>query len=171
MSKSIPVRFLRETTLLLDVPQSEFLDTPKCDDPLDHSSRLNFFKLLRSKTRAQPKTPPVNPKQKQIRQFHTAAWLSFRNPPNKPVALLLAYQDSKGEFALVVDERTPDSSPTMMLSGDTQIEFYGELQYVRAIATGLKKEHQFYIEDVHVQRIRPKKPNTDKEDYWLVSSE
>lgn len=170
MNKSIPARFLRDSTQLLEVPQSEFLDKPQCKNPLDQKSRLDFFKLLRGKSKDTPAQPKVNPKQKQTRQFNTAVWLSFKNPPEKPVALLLQYKDSKGEFAVVVDESVPDSSTTMMLSGDTYLEFYGELEYLRAIATGLKQEHLFFVEDVHVQRIRSKNANKDTTNYWLVSS-
>ncbi|GLQ31110.1 hypothetical protein [Litoribrevibacter albus] len=170
MNNSIPSRFLRDITLLLNVPRSEFLDVPECKDPFDQKSRLDFFKLLRGKTKSEPQ-PKVNPKQKHIRQFNTAVWLSFKNPPDKPVALLLQYKDSKGEFSIIVDESTPDSSTTMMLSGDTNLEFYGELEYLKAIATGLKKDHLFFVEEIHVQRIRSKGEKKDNTNYWLVSNE
>ncbi|MFC3150399.1 hypothetical protein ACFOEK_05125 [Litoribrevibacter euphylliae] len=171
MNKSIPTRFLRDSTKLLEVPLSEFLDRPKCENPLDQKSRLDFFKLLRGKSKEAPTQPKVNPNLKQAHQFNTAVWLSFKNPPEKPVALLLQYKDSKGEFAIVVDESVPDSSTTMMLSGDTYLEFYGELEYLKAIATGLKREHLFFVEDVHVQRIRTKEEQKDKTNYWLVSND
>ena len=170
MSKTLPARFLKSATLLQEVPKSEFLDAPICEEPLNPKSRLDFFKKLRGKLAPEAK-PKINPKQKLTRQFNAAAWLSFKSPPTKPVALLFSYKDCKGEFAVVIDESVPDGQATMMLSGDTSLEFYGELEYLNVIATGLKKEHYFFIEDVHVHRIRPKKANTDKEDYWLVSGE
>lgn len=169
MNKSIPVRFLRDATLLLEVPQSEYLDRPVCENPLDKESRHNFFKMLRGKLKDSPKTPHFDPRKKHIREFHTAVWLSFRNPPNKPVALLLSYKDSTGEFAIIVDESTPDVSSTMMLAGDCRIEFQGELKYLKALATGLKREHLFFVEDVHVQRIKQAKDNPDDESLDLAS--
>jgi len=168
MSNTLPARFLKSATLLQEVPRSEFLDIPVCEEPLNPKSRLHFFKKIRSKIAPEAK-PKIHPKQKLTRQFNAAAWLSFKYPPTKPVALLFSYKDCKGEFAIVIDESVPDGQATMMLSGDIYLEFYGELEYLKVIATGLKKEQCFFIEEVHVHQIRPKKPNTDKEDYWLVS--
>jgi hypothetical protein len=167
--KSIPTRFLRDACLLLNVPQSEFLETPICEKPLEEESRLDFFRFLR---KPDHKIKANNPKQKTTRAFKTAAWLSFRTPPEKPVTLLLSYKDAKGEFSIIIDETTPDGSHSLMLSGDIEITFYGELEYLKAIATGIQKEHGLFIEEIYVRQIRnTKNEKKNKQNYWLVSGE
>ncbi|GAA3916677.1 hypothetical protein [Litoribacillus peritrichatus] len=155
MPAPVPTKFFKSTVLLLEVPRSEFLDVARCEDPLNESSRNSFFKLLRGQA-SQRFDVSINHKQKYRRRFNAAAWLSFNRPPDKPVALMLSYRDSKGEFSVIVDESNPDGSGSMMLSGEVTLEFYGELKYLRACCTGIAKTHGFFLDEVHVHRITTK---------------
>ncbi len=152
MPTSVPTKFFKSLVLLLEVPQSEYLDVPKCDDPLNEQSRNRFFKMLRGGSSNKPNFVK-NPKKQYSCNFSVAAWMSFNSSPTRPVALILSYRDSKGEFSIVVDETNPDGGTSLMLSGEVTIDYFGGLKYLRASCSGISKTHGFFLDEVHVNKV------------------
>ncbi|GAA3916665.1 hypothetical protein [Litoribacillus peritrichatus] len=147
----VPTKLFKSTRTLVEFPLTTKLVST---EPQTKSPTVRLLKALRSK----PKTNGANkaamqrPKKQQGR-FNTAVWLSFNQPPTAPIALILSYKDSKGEFSIVVDDVKPAGSSSLMLSGNVTLNYHGDLEYLKASCTGFNLADDFTIEDAHIKKI------------------
>ncbi len=151
MTQPIPSRLFK-SELIKEVPRAEFLGLPSCDNSEDTTQITAFIKQL---VKAKPKQakPLINPKKLYHMNIAVESWLRFREPPEKPVSLLIKYKDCKGDFAILIDSATVENRAPILLSGSVDIPYYGDLQYLQVHGSGFDASNRIVIEQVEVNRL------------------
>jgi len=150
MTQPIPSKLFK-SSLIREVPRAEFLGMASCGDPTDKQKFQSFLKLLKT---SKPKPAhTVNPKVLRHLRFSIEAWLRFKKAPEKAVAILLNYKDSKGQFTIVVDQAKAEGSTPLLLSGTAEIPYYGELEYIQVRGSGYEPENGLMVEQLQVNKL------------------
>ncbi len=162
MNEPIPAALFK-STLLQEVPRSEFLGLTGSLNPKNKQQRHSFIKMLRKSK--SPASRPVDPYKKSDIAFDISSWLRFKKPPTRPVGILVCYQDSKGEFAVIVDETRVTQSSPVLLSGNIILSIHGELKYMQVRGTGIRCESGLMVDKIQVKKINSPTPQL-----WAAAS-
>ncbi|MBU2712301.1 hypothetical protein [Zooshikella harenae] len=150
MHQKVPTTCLK-LHKLGEVPRSAYMDSQTTpSDLIDAEKRSFFFKLLRS-SKPQKAVPPPTKKVKHSLKLNAVVWLNFITPPKQTISFLLVYKDASGEFGVIVEEAPPSSSTSMMLSNTVDIEYLGDIEYLRACCTGLSKGESVMVESLSIK--------------------
>ncbi|MCG8609357.1 MAG: hypothetical protein MI864_02380 [Pseudomonadales bacterium] len=156
MNEKIPTKLLK-MKVLAQVPMSEYVDGPKCSDPLDEKKRSSFLQKLRlgqgkegnSKVAAAGKAPL-----KEM-TFNAAMWLRLFEVEGQFVSFFLVYRDDSGEFAVLIDEaRVDGEAPSVMLTNNVSLTVRGEVQYIKACCAGLREGQRYFVDELYVQKVQ-----------------
>lgn len=129
------------------IPRAEYLDLPKCQDPMDEKSRYNFFKLLRGKSKN-----ASNNSEPSQKTYSAATWLSFEKPVTGSVSLLITFSDAYGEQHVWIDKSELNQADSAMLSGYATLDIVGKLDNVKVECIGLPEGTKGRVDDVHFQK-------------------
>ncbi|MGI0116333.1 hypothetical protein [Zooshikella sp. RANM57] len=155
MFQKVPTNCLKLHTLG-EVPRSVYMDLQAQPSDLQDAEKRNFFfKLLRSTT--PHKTAPTPKKEKHTLKLNAVVWLHFITPPKLTITFMLVYKDVTGEFGVIVEEAPPSSSTSMMLSNTVEIEYKGDIEYLKACCTGLSKDESVMLETLSVKPVEQEK--------------
>ncbi|WP_163835366.1 hypothetical protein [Spartinivicinus ruber] len=138
-----------------EIPRSEFIDVPTNNtDLLDQEKRSFFFKLLRSPKPQKQSKPKSSKKTKHTIKLNAVVWLHFVTPPKQKIAFMLVYKDLTGEFGVIVEEINSTSATSMMLSNTVEIEYTGDIEFLRACCAGIGPSESVTIEGLNVKRVK-----------------
>lgn len=151
MTQPMPSRLFK-SECIKEVARAEFLGLPSCEDSNDTTQITAFLKQL-VKVKPREQQPLINPKKQYHLRLSIEAWLRFREPPEKPLSLLIKYKDCKGEFSILVDSAKVESRAPILLSGSVDIPYYGDLEYVQVHGSGYSDENCIVVEQVEVIKL------------------
>ncbi|WP_163832142.1 hypothetical protein [Spartinivicinus ruber] len=153
MSEKLPVKHLK-LYKLGEIPRSEFIDIPTNNtDLLDQEKRGFFFKLLRTPKPQRKFEPKISKKAKHLIKLNAAVWLHFVTPPKQKVAFMLVYKDLIDKFGVIVEEVGPTHKTSIMLSNKVEIEYTGEIEFLRAYCTGISSGEIVTAEGLNIKRM------------------
>ncbi|MCX4027125.1 hypothetical protein H0A36_21545 [Endozoicomonas sp. SM1973] len=152
MSNKFPIKQLK-LYKLGEIARSEFIDTfTNSGDLLDKEKRSFFFKLLRSQK--QSKKIPQIKKGKHVIKLNAVVWLHFVIPPKQTITFMLVYKDMTGEYGVIIEEVQPGSVTSMMLSNTVELEYIGDIEYMRACCAGIGAGESLTAEGLSVKRVK-----------------
>ena len=143
---NLPVQLVK-LRAICNVPLSEFSEVQPPQDLSSEKARLGFLKLLR---KPKAESQPVQRMPKKV-VINTAAWLGFPVVPGSPVSLWITYKDSEGESSVLVDEQRIETPGSVMLSGNVNLKFSGNVEYIKVSCGGLKDDDRFSIDELYVK--------------------
>ncbi len=151
-SAAMPTNLFKSAKDVVEYPLTTKLSQANHNNKL--SNRVRLLNALRIKTKPKADLRVASRKlSKETCCFNTAVWLTFKTPPIAPVGLILSYKDSKGEFAVVVDDVKPSEGLSVLLSGNTELNIHGELEYLKASCTGFSLGQDYIVEDAHIKKM------------------
>ncbi len=152
---------LIEKHFLAEIPESTFRQSnPAAAKAV---AKTNKFIRLFQKKQQYNRTQRAKPAHPVCVEFNAAAWLRFDTKPEKPVSLLLVFEDSRGEFAVIADESVVSEERQVMLSGTVCFESIGELKRMSVHCAGTDHTTKIIVDELHVQKIGKANENDKQE--------
>lgn len=152
VSPKVPSRLLKPRELA-EVPRAEYGELVPETDLVNTGKRLAFLNRLRKAPKAEPRVTQATRKRKV--HLNAAAWMRTSCAPDQPVSLVLHYEDSSGDFCVMVDEVKTNEHGAVMMSGHVTLELKGDVTFVRAAVSGLGNEDTILVDELYVQREEP----------------
>ena len=135
---------------MIDVPKRLYAD-PLWKIPKPKAQNPSGMRRLFGQGRSSKASKDVD--KNQVLPLDVSMWVRCSIAPQKPIGLLVRYNDKLGEHELLVEEEDNLSSLSVLLAGRIELPFVGWVDALSLHCSGMSKKHQLHMESWHVKRI------------------